>query len=147
MSQDLFYFTTSAVVKESVLKPSFLLTKAIHFYFRKVSRDTLLISQKINHFTGFATPNVKYAKKAKIKTAQMRNSYPLCRNGFRRFARNFSKIPLKKPKGIRGTRHLRFAPVVGKADAPEPADAVSPRFAGSQRTVKRFVCPRPKRGN
>jgi len=69
-------------------------------------------------------------KKAKIKTAQMRNSHPLCRNGFRRFAWNFPKTPLKKPKGIRGTRHLRFAPVVGKADAPETALPSHPASRG-----------------
>ena len=60
----------------------------------------------------------------------MRNSYPLWRNGFQCFTQNFNETPLKKPKGIRGTRHLRFALVVGKADAPESADAASPRFAG-----------------
>ena len=38
-------------------------------------------------------------------------------------------------------RHLRFATVAGKAGAPESANAASPRFAGPQRTVKRFACP------
>jgi len=86
-----------------------------------VSRSTSFISHKINHFTGFADPNAKYAKTAQIKTAQMRNLYPLCRNGSQCVAQDFSETPLKKPKGIRGTRHLRFAPVVGKAAAPETA--------------------------
>jgi len=72
----------------------------------------------------------------------MRNSYPLCRNGFQCFNRTLDETPLKKPKGIRGTRHLRFAPVVGKADAPETALPSHPASgAPTNRRAVRMLMP------
>jgi hypothetical protein len=76
----------------------------------------------------------KVRKNAQIKTVYLRKLYPLHCNGFRRFTRHTYEIFPNDPKGIRGARHLRFAPVAGKAGAPEPADAASPRCAGPLRT-------------
>jgi len=60
-----------------------------------VSRDPSFISQKNNHFTGFAGPNAKNAKICENKNSANAKFVSIARQGFQPFC---LKLPVKCPK-------------------------------------------------